>query len=91
MNIELVGIYKLPKKKKDVIATAHVYLVDYNIDIRGIKLLQRGKAIFIQLPHFRAFDVETKKPVSYPLFRFTDDNQHKNFITKLKELLKTPL
>lgn len=96
MNLEFVEFYPNPNitfpitKRRNVknIGTIHIYLIDYDIDLRGISINYEEGKIFFQFPHFRTIDEDTKKPVSYPHFRFMNQQKHKELFDFLKNEVK---
>lgn len=101
MNIELVEFYPLKNKIKhksgwSQIGTVHVYLIDHEMDLRGIIVIKNGQKYRFYLPNFQAIDEETGEKVRYPLIRFIKEEKHqalidflhKNVIKYVKEKLK---
>jgi hypothetical protein len=72
MKIELVEIYKEKALNKKFIGTAHIYLIDYDIDIRGIGVFRKKNGYFCRLADRFALDPKTNEKVRYPVFRFTN-------------------
>lgn len=79
MKIELIEIYKEKTNNKNFIGTAHVYLIDYEMDLRGIGVFKGNKGYYCKLPYRYSVDPETKNVVGYPVINFTN-------IAKQKEL-----
>lgn len=82
INIEFVEFYPFEKKKTKKngwvnIGTVHIYLIDYEMDIRGIVVIQKGKNFRFNCPHFMTYDPEEKRKVTYPHIRFTNEAKHK--------------
>ena len=94
MKFQLVEFYPIetPKSKKKskrvVIGTVHLYLIDIQLDIRGIKVSQDGKKIFFHFPHLCAIDSDTKELVRYPVFRFADNKIHEEMLDFLFKQVK---
>lgn len=96
MKIELVEFYPYtPTEKQKVdrfmLGTVHVYLIDEELDLRGIQVKRmRGKTkgIIFLFPHVNALDPETKERVRYPLVRFTNEEKHKQLLDFLHEQVK---
>lgn len=83
MKVEVVGYYPTVSKKKvksPIIGTLHVYLVDEEIDLRGIHVIEnkRGK-YFVRLPHQKNYDKDEKKMVEYPIFNFFNAEKNAAF------------
>jgi hypothetical protein len=94
MKFELVGFYPITEKNRkanppNLIATIHLYVIDYKLDLRGIRLTRRGKRIFFVMPHIFGLDPETGEEVSYPMFRWTDPADHKAMLDFLIDEVKT--
>lgn len=86
MNIEIVGFYKNMDKKKKLYGTFHVYLIDQDIDIRGIPVFLKKKDYYIiNLPDGWAIDEDTKIKVRFPIFSFANNDTHKLFMKTLRE------
>lgn len=93
MKIELVEFYPYNPKfaikhHKNTLGTIHIYLIEEEMDIRGILVCKAGKGIFFNLPHYTAIDEETGKPVRYPHIRFTNDSKHKALMDFLHNEVK---
>lgn len=76
MKIEFVGFYPSirMKNKKSPIGTCHIYLCEpYNMDIRGILVVKRGKTLYFLMPRSKGIDEDTGEVVFYPIVAFTDD------------------
>lgn len=80
MNIEIVEFY--PIKDKKFIGTLHIYIIDYNLDVRGIKVFRMKKNYFFQMPGMTTID-ENGKKVFYPYISFIDENTKKSLIDQI--------
>ena len=76
MKIELVEIYKEKTLNKKFVGTAHVYVIDYDFDLRGIGIFRKKNGYFCRLVDRFAIDPATKEKVRYPVFRFTNPEKH---------------
>jgi DNA-binding cell septation regulator SpoVG len=86
MKVEIVGFYKnQDRKRRKLVGTLHAYLVDLELDIRGINVLKGGKGYFFQMPGRKTIDEETKESVWYPFFTFSDVQLHKDLINSIIE------
>lgn len=86
MQIEIVEFY--PADDFEVpfdTGTLHVYLIEQQIDLRGICVHYRKGRWFFNLPFFTGIDDETKEEVRYPVFSFTDREKHKLFVEEVKK------
>ena len=72
MKIEIVGFYKNLDPKFKIIGTLHVYLVDLDLDIRGIAVHKAGKLWFYKIPGRNCIDSETKEKVWFPYISFSN-------------------
>ena len=93
MKFELVGHYPLTDKnrgslKENQLGTVHIYIVDYKIDIRGIRVHKAGKGIFFNFPHITSKDPDTGEGVKYPVFRLSDEKEHKELMDFLHQKVK---
>lgn len=97
MKFEMVEFYRTDlKKNKNILGTVHIYAIDCELDIRGIRVWRQGKGMWFNFPHLRALDNETGKEVMYPLIRWTNEATHKEMMDflhnevkpKIREILK---
>lgn len=90
MKFELVEFYPAtePKKKKNFLGTVHIYVIDCELDIRGILVTKNGNGMFFNFPHFKAKDEETQEWVRYPLIRWANDSTHKEMMNFLHQQVK---
>lgn len=93
MKLELVGFYPITEKNREanppnLIATVHLYVVDYKLDLRGIRFTKNGKRRVFLMPLVFTADNETGLPVSFPVFRWTDEKDHKAMLDFLHHEVK---
>jgi len=97
MKFELVDFYPITdknreKNNKDTLGTIHIYAIDCQLDLRGIRVKKNGKAIFFYMPHVLGSDHETGEKIRYPVFRWTDQKIHQQMMdflhTEVKPLIK---
>ncbi|MEN8236110.1 MAG: hypothetical protein ABFQ95_00955 [Pseudomonadota bacterium] len=85
MDIEVVEFYPESEKAKHrgYIGSMHVYVCDLDnavqIDVRGISVFNNKGFWFFKFPARKGIDQDTKKPVNYPIFSFTDREKDKSF------------
>lgn len=99
MKIEFVGFYPvapaLKSRYKKMLGTVHLYLIEEELDVRGILVMKSGKGLFFCLPYFQTIDAETGEKVRYPHIRFTNEEKHKKLIdflhSEVKPAIKTIL
>jgi hypothetical protein len=74
MEIEIVEFYETfrDQEKRQLKGTLHVYLIDLNADLRGVRICKEKKKWFVNLPSGWATDEETKERIQYPYFSFMD-------------------
>lgn len=87
MKIEFVEYYEIKKDpKRGVCGTAHVFLPDYKMDIRGIGIRYVGGKIYVIFPYKFAVDEDGER-IMYPIINFIDDETNKDFKETVKLLL----
>lgn len=84
MKIEIVEFYPLHKlvrkKKSDYLGTLHIFIEDFEIDIRGIMVIIMSNGNwFFQLPSVKTLDEDGKK-VSFPVFSFLDYSKQRSIL-----------
>lgn len=94
MKFELVDFYPITDKnrgrsKKNILGSVHVYIIDCNVDIRGIKVAKKGNRILFLMPHMFSLDLETGQEVRYPIFSFTNPKDHESMMNFLHSEVKT--
>ncbi len=91
MKFEFVEFYPISKhqklKNRKAIGTVHIYAIEPEMDIRGIRISKAGKSIFFVLPHTTTLD-EEGNTVKYPFIRFTNPKSHKELMDFLHEEVK---
>lgn len=87
MEVEVVEFYEKTRKdrKKELTGTMHVYVVDLDLDIRGVRVIRNGKRWYFFPPSARAKDAETNQPVHYPIVNFVNPERKRAFITAIRE------
>jgi hypothetical protein len=98
MNIEIVDFFPFPKQiiKNKTCGTMHVYLIDLEIDIRGMYIeFSKNGSLYIRMPGGFGIDHETGQKVRYPIFSFTSQQKGKALMqaikTKAKEYIQKHL
>lgn len=89
MKIELVEFYPLSDEEKNkyktkCVGTVHVYLIESEMDVRGIRVIPLKRGYFFEIPHFRFKDEDGKKG-KYPLLHFVNEKKHKAFLKFFKD------
>jgi len=85
MKVEIVGFYKNIDPNIKIEGTLHAYLVDYDIDIRGIVVMKREKGYFYKMPGRKTLDPETKEKVWYPHISFSNIEKTQDMIKSIKK------
>lgn len=85
MKIEVVEVYKVKTLNKKFVGTAHVYLCDLDMDLRGIGVYKKKDGFFCQSADRFAVDETTKQKVRYPVVRFTNNEKQKQFMNELSK------
>lgn len=70
-----------------MVGTVHVYLVDDEMDLRGIRVTTKGDKIFFHLPRGASVDEEGKL-TWYPIFTWTNAKKHDDLIDFLHQVAK---
>ena len=86
MEIEIVEAYLI---KRDAQAqpkgwSLHVYIPEWEMDLRGIWMFKKESGWIIQMPHLTNFDEDEQKKIRFPVISFSDSEK----IRKLKEEIK---
>jgi len=86
-NFEIVEFYpsepELAQKNHKVIGSLHIYVIDCQMDIRGILVIKTKKGIFFHMPHGSNYDYDEKRVVHFPVINFTQEGKMeamKNFV-----------
>lgn len=95
LKVELVGFYELHASKRRngfIEGTAHVYVIDEDIDGRGIFFSHRIKdsKSIVSLPHQVQVDEEGNK-VRFPCFTFCDRKKTEFLLQETKRLVTEEL
>lgn len=88
MNIEIVEAYLIVKKGKRVCWSLHVYIPEYDMDLRGIKVYRRENSWFFQMPYLSNYDHEEKRIVKFPVIGFSEREKSKRLIENIQEKAK---
>ena len=77
MDIEIIEYYpKKPDRKGNKQGTLHVYLCDYDMDVRGCQVNFNGDKIYVRLPFFYQYDPDQERVVGYPMINLVDEKKH---------------
>ena len=86
MEIEIIEAYIIKTKADDIPKgwSLHVYIIDWEMDIRGIMMIKTSSGWIFRMPHLKNYDVIEKKIITYPVISFSDSLK----TTNLKDLIK---
>lgn len=87
MKIEIVEFYenKFDKKKKTLIGSLHIYLIDIDWDLRGIYVKKEKNKWFFGLPNYKSKDKETNKLVTFPVIIPTNLDKKRELINDIRK------
>ena len=87
MDIEVVAFYPHAhdETRQTLSGTLHVYLVEHDIDLRGIFVSRRKDSWFFSLPNRQAIDAETGETIRYPCITFKSRERQKELIDAIRE------
>ena len=87
MKIEVVEFYPFYRMDdlERIAGTLHVYLIDLEMDIRGILFKKHKDRWFFHMPHSKAIDPETNKCEKFPIITFTDNEKNRALMKSIRE------
>jgi hypothetical protein len=91
MNIEIVDFFPFIKQphQNRTCGTMHVYLIDLEIDIRGVYVdFSKTGSLYMRMPGGFGIDHETGQKVRYPIFSFTSQQKGKALMQAIKTKAK---
>ena len=74
MKVEVVNIYieERDEKNLSIKASAHIYMPEFDLDVRGIDVsIKKGKH-WITIPTKTKFDAKTKENITFPIIQFAN-------------------
>jgi hypothetical protein len=83
MKIEVVEFYPMQKPEKDWIGTMHIYIIDLDLDIRGIHVLQKKDRYIFRMPS--KFSMENEKKQWFPVISFTNPKKNTLLFQELRK------
>lgn len=92
MKIEIVEFYPFLNKdntRQINKGTLHIYVIDWKLDIRGVRVEKQNNQWRFYLPVLYGLDPETKQKVKYPIFSFTDREVQRKLISDMRDMGKT--
>lgn len=88
MKIEIVEFY--PFKTADGYqidnGTLHVYIIDWKLDLRGIRVKRKTGTWYFWLPIAYGIDHETKEKVRYPILSLTDKEEQRRLVSMIRKM-----
>ncbi len=87
MEVEIVEAYLMQKRKDESPKgwSIHVFIPEWGMDIRGIRLYKSRSAWSICMTHIQNFDFEEGKIVSFPAISLIDSEKNKDLKDKIKQ------
>jgi hypothetical protein len=86
--IEVVEFYpnKITKKGHKLEGTLHIYIIDWDVDIKGINVTCKANGYwFFGMPNKLGWDVDEKDNIRYPIFSFMDRERQRMFMAQIKK------
>ena len=88
MEIEIIEFYPTSCKSKNIYGRLHVYLCDYDMDIRGIEVRKSNKQNFsIWMPSARGQSAKDKEWTRYSVFQFANNQKTESLKVKIQQKL----
>lgn len=93
MKIEIINMYFSKEDlERDLFeGTAHIFLVDFNMNLRGVYFKKRKDFWYVALPTLAYTHGDSKKKMKCPFLSFDDKEQNKRFQNTIKELMQREL
>jgi len=90
LKIEIVEMYPYERiDAKGVFkANMHVYVIDWDLDIRGFTFHRKGDKYKVFFPNNRNFDRDEQKMVRFPVLNFSRKEKNEIFIKVVVEEAK---
>jgi len=86
MEIEIVDAYPLiTKSGKQSGWSMAIYLIDLDMDLRGILATKTKKGWFFSMPFLKNFCQEKKDLVKFPIISFVKREKNLNLMKKLRQ------
>jgi hypothetical protein len=93
MKFEFVEFYEWNEdkrtKKNSPIGTVHIYAIDCELDIRGIRVFKKKENLIFCPPDLICDDLETGERIRYPIIRFTNEKTHREMLEFLRNEVET--
>jgi hypothetical protein len=97
MKIEFVDFYPFQneeRKNKKILGTCHIYIEDFDMDIRGIRVITHKKGFIFKMPYGFQIDPCTKTLVHFPFISFTNRAKLQDifdFLFKNRDIIQNKL
>ena len=87
MEIEVVEFYpkKVEREQMLLKGSLHVYLIDWQADLRGIFVHRIKDQWRFFLPFGWGIDLETTQEVRYPILSLTDGEKHRKLVSNIRK------
>jgi hypothetical protein len=87
MNIEIVEFYPLSRDdtKQELKGSMHVYLSDFQLDLRGIHVYRKKNYWFFRLPQQWTVDPDTGEKNFFPVISFVSKDQNDQLIDSIRK------
>lgn len=89
-KIKIIAMYfeKENYEKQFFLGNAHIRLLDFNMNIRGVYFKKKKNFWCISMPTIFYINTEIGKKQKCPVFTLDDPNNNKKFQRKIKELIQ---
>lgn len=86
MKIEIIEFYPRRTFNKKFCGELHIYIEEWDMDIRGVGVYALNKGFYIQLPQFKG--EKDGEACWYPIVDFANKTTHQAFINEIRRLLE---
>ena len=85
-NIEIVEAYEVKEEngKYKHHWSLHVYIPDFGMDYRGIKVIKKNRWLFLY-PERKVLDLETQEFVRFPILSFSNRDTYKRLCKAIEK------
>lgn len=78
MKIEIVEFYPSKIRKNQEIGSLHIYIIPFNMDLRGISVYKKKNGFYFQFPQYKG-EVDGKI-VPYPIINLVNEKEKKSLV-----------
>lgn len=88
---DVINIFPKHVKKETLcyIGSAHIYINELDIDIRGVYFRKKKDAYWVLLPTKKTIDQNTNKLIEFPVMQFASKERNNKFKEDIKKALIT--